>query len=195
MTGVLQGDRRRRVARALAAAIFLGFGVSAAIADVTGESERRRLNPLSALEPSEVSRFRERPLFTPSRQPPPVALPAPDRAAPIAPIVRREPPKVRLTGVIQGNTSPMAILQRSGESATATVRVGDNVDGWLVISIDSLAIVLQSGAHEHAYKLFGAEPSVVEGPEAAPAAKPERRIAHPPVDIGRNLRAKPQAQP
>lgn len=195
MTGVPEGARTRRVARALAAAVFLGIGASASIADDTGAPERGRLNPLSALEPSDVSRFRDRPLFTPSRQPPPVVLRAPERPTPIAPIVRREPPKVRLTGVVQGNTAPMAILQRSGESATATVRVGDNVDGWLVISIDSLAIVLQSGAHEHAYKLFGAEPSAGEGPEAAPAAKPERRIAHPVVDIGRNLRAKPQAQP
>lgn len=158
------------------------------------ESGELRLNPLSSLDPSEVSRFRSRPLFAPSRRPPPMAQRAPADAPVVAPIVRREPPKVRLTGVVQGVTVPMAILQRS-DASTSTVRIGDDVDGWLVTSINSLGVMLRNGAHEHEYKLFGADPSLNDTPSATASTKKERRINHPPVDLGANIRAKPPAPP
>lgn len=185
----------RRLPLATAVVLFLGLDSPISVAQDNGASDASRLNPLASLSPSDLNGFRDMPLFTPSRQPPPVARRVPDSLPVIAPIVRRAPPKVRLTGVIQGNSAPMAILQRSDAGTTATVRIGDDVDGWLVTSIDPLGILLRSGAHEHEYKLFGQEPSSIDAPEAAAAPKKERRINHPAVDLGANLRAKPPAQP
>ncbi|CAA9314046.1 MAG: hypothetical protein AVDCRST_MAG90-634 [uncultured Microvirga sp.] len=179
---------------AMAFVIFSGLGSPGSAQDDRA-SEASRLNPLASLRPSDLNGFRSMPLFTPSRQPPPVVRLTPNSLPVIAPIVRREPPKLRLTGIVQGSTTPMAILQRSDAGANTTVRIGDDVDGWLVTSIDPLGIRLRNGAHEHEYKLFGGDSSPVDGPEAAATAKPARRINHPPVDLGANLRAKPQAQP
>lgn len=183
----------QRIPLAMAVVAALGVTTRGSEADETAKSEGLSLNPLSSLKPPDVSRFKDQPLFTPSRRPPPVTQPRSE--APlvvIAPPPNRAPPKVRLTGVVQGVTAPVAFLQRSDASTTSMVRVGDDVDGWLVMSIDPLGILLKSGAHQHEYKLFSQNPSAIDGPDIAATPKPERRINHPAVDLGANLRAKPQ---
>lgn len=184
----------RRTPLAITAVIALGFHPAGLVAQDREGADGLRLNPLSSLDPADVSRFRDAPLFTPSRRPPPVARPRPETAPAITPVVRREPPKLRLTGIIQGSAAPSAVLQRSDQSTT-TVRIGDDVDGWLVTAIDSVAIRLRSGAHEQEYKLFGQDALAADRPEAAAPVRAERRINHPPVDLGANIRAKPPAQP
>ncbi len=175
---------------AIALAALWGSTLAAAKAQEGASPERLRLNPLNALKPSDLQAFKRRPLFAPSRAAPP-AEPRRDERPPIVVIPSgKEPPRIQLTGVVEGIASPVAILQRADASAPSMVRIGDDVEGWLVISIDSLSIVLKSGAREHEYKLFSNDPAPVAAPETA-APNKERRINHPPIDIGRNLRNKP----
>ena len=170
-------------------AALLGAVLLGAPAQVMGQDAEPSLNPLRALRPADLGAFREKPLFTPSRQPPraPQRLP---EAPSSAPIVAAPPPRVRLTGIIQGASAPAAILWRSEAGPTATVRLGDDVDGWRVASIDALSILLRSWTREQEYKLFGPSPAPVGGPPTAPAQQPHHR-ANPKVDLGANLRAKP----
>jgi hypothetical protein len=133
------------------------------------------LNPLSSLRPSDLRAFKERPLFTPSRAPPPVAQAVPEvAAAPPAPV--EEPaPEVRLAGVIHGAAQVMAILQRTNGGGRSTVRVGDLVDGWTVTAIEPSGIRLASGSRERAYGLFARGASSEETPDRGAAGGPRQR--------------------
>lgn len=178
---------------ALLGAALLGAALIGAPAPARGQDAAAEppLNPLRALKPSDLGAFREKPLFTPSRQPPRAPQRLPDVPS-SAPVVVAAPPRVRLTGIIQGAPAPAAILWRSEASPTATVRLGDEVDGWRVASIDALSILLRSGTREQEYKLFSPSAGPAGAAEAAPtpARQPHYRV-NPKVDLGANLRAKP----
>ncbi len=171
-----------RIPLAIALVTFLGLGIEGSAADENAASERLRLNPLGSLKPSDLIAFRNKPLFAPSRQPPPAPRPSQGPVAVVSQDV--EPPKVRLTGVVEGVAAPMAILQRSDASATSTVRVGDDVDGWRVTSIDSLRILLGKGGRQREYRLFAQDTLSISGPEDTIKSY----AANPKVDVGRNIR-------
>lgn len=179
----------RLIPLAIACALWVG-AMTAARADVDDNrlgSERLHLNPLNALKRSDLKAFKEKPLFTPSRQAPPAparrADPVPATAAP----VQLEEPKVLLTGVIEGTMAPVAILQHAGSSAATPVRVGDHVDGWLVATIDSLSVLLKDGSRIREYRLFDPNSPPAQNVEAAPS-RPTYN-ANPKVDLGANIRS------
>ena len=86
----------------------------------------------------------------------------------------------------------MALLQRADPEPPILVRVADDVGGWLVKSIDPLSVLLKHGAREQRYKLFDQDAAALNDPDSGRTDVPGRRINHPVVDIGRNLRNKPQ---
>jgi hypothetical protein len=90
-----------------------------------------------------VTEILAHPVFTPTRNPPP----KPEALANYEPPpVVKEPPELRsrLTGVMVGpNDRREALFDRNGEKPLA-VRVGEDVDGWTVSSIDSAQVVLKS---------------------------------------------------
>lgn len=175
--------RRPLVVFATAVAILAGPHVPQAEENA---SEQLQLNPLSALKRSDLKAFREKPLFTPSRQPPPAAPRRPDPVIVAAIPTEQDPPKLQLAGVIEGATAPVAILQRPNESAASTVRVGDHVDGWVVASINSLSILLRDGIRQREYRLF--DPNATPIHDMEPAASRAAYRPNPKVDLGANIR-------
>lgn len=81
---------------------------------------------------------RNRPLFSPTRRPPPA------RISPITPASPgpRPPPQVDLTGVILGPGERAAIVVVPGGSAPRAVHLGAAIDGWRVTAIAARSIVL-----------------------------------------------------
>jgi hypothetical protein len=163
----------RRGALRLAAGLIL-VGAPGHGAAQEGAAEAARLNPLSSLRPSDLRSFRERPLFTPSRKPPPVAPSLPERT-PVAAETVNEPPNVRLTGIIQGPVAATAVLERPDAGGKSTVRIGDAVDGWIVTAIDSISIKLASGTRQREYRLFARSSLPVSGPDHAAVPDPDGR--------------------
>lgn len=98
-------------------------------------------------DPAPEGRFRamvERPLFSPTRRPPP-APPAPlDAPAPIA--LPPPAPDLTLSGVITGGGGGVALLRRPQDAAPIHVALGGTVDGWTVAEIRPRAIVLTRDA-------------------------------------------------
>lgn len=151
-----------RMAAAAAAAVIALLATGAAAQEAAGG-----LNPLGGLDKSTLQGFRERPLFAPSRRPPPVETPP----APVdAPVAVAEPPppapqpNLRLTGVLEGPDDSIAVVQDLDANVTTQLRLGDMMNGWLVTAIDPVALRLTLGEREEEYRLF--DPSRrPQGPE------------------------------
>lgn len=81
--------------------------------------------------------------FDPARQP--VAEPFVQAAANAD---TTTPPKVTLVGVIQGGSTAIALLLREN-GQTMSVRTGQSVDGWQVVSIAPGRAVFRAGAADY----------------------------------------------
>ena len=103
-------------------------------------------NPLWAVPLTALTATRDRPLFSASRRPPVVALPA---AAPPKPEALAPPPPERplltLVGTIVSREASLAMLQGSGAEAISRLRLGQENDGWRVRGIGLRSIVVEKG--------------------------------------------------
>ncbi len=102
---------------------------------------------------------RERPLFSPSRRPPPPPQPALVAAVlpPTPQPVVSAAPDLRLVGIVAGTDAAMAMVRRTGEGRSRTLRVGDIVDGWRVSEIGPARLLLRVGEEAKAYALFASK--------------------------------------
>jgi hypothetical protein len=93
-----------------------------------------RGNPLRALPLEQLSITRERPLFSPSRRPPP---PTPTYVAPVAvpqPVKppERERPAVSLIGTVIGTNVHIAVFLEIKTQNVVRLRVGEDHQGWVL---------------------------------------------------------------
>lgn len=114
---------------------------------------RASLNPLAKLEPAAFSAFIERPLFSPSRRPP--AVPQTEE------IVDEEegsdePVEVTLAGITKGPLGTIARLL-GADGTGHSVRMGDDVLGWTVQSVDDNAVALSKDGKAITLRLFQTE--------------------------------------
>ena len=92
----------------------------------------------------------QRPLFSATRRPPEPeareAAPAPEVAAP----ARETPlPATELSAVIMYGDTKVALLKNPDGGGVVRKRVGEEIGGWRLDSIDTLNVVLQNGANRH----------------------------------------------
>jgi hypothetical protein len=110
-------------------------GENAAPRPVAARAEPPSGNPLWALPLNQLSTTRERPIFSPSRLPPP---PAPAFVAPAAvrlPVKPPEPerPAVALLGTIIGpGDDRMGIFRDTSTQGILRLRTGEDCQGWVV---------------------------------------------------------------
>ena len=98
-------------------------------------------------DPVAEGRFRamaERPLFSPTRRPPPA--PATPLDVPALPVLPPPAPNLTLSGVITGGGGGVALVRRPQDAAPIHVALGGTVDGWTVAEIRPRAIVLRRDA-------------------------------------------------
>lgn len=126
---------------------------SAQVADMhSPSSPAQNLNTLSTLNPAALDAFRGRPLFAPSRRPPP---PPQVFVAPTAPMtVAPSPPDLRLIGVIAGVDKAVAILRRPTGGSSLSLKLGEAVETWRVYAIGPDRVTLRDGTREATYRLF-----------------------------------------
>ena len=109
----------------------------AAVLSICGVAEAAEAPGLDALEAT-----RQRPLFAPTRRPPPreaASAPAEAAAAPDAPVPA---PNLELRGVIVGHDRRVAIVKHPQDAKTTDLSIGDRIDGWVVMAIQPRTIVL-----------------------------------------------------
>ena len=106
--------------------------------DAAGANRPPGGNPLWALPLKQLSNTRERPIFSPSRRPPPPATPT--FVAPVA-AVRAPPPKeperppITLLGTILGSTESIGVFFNPTTRDIVRLRVGEDHSGWALFSI------------------------------------------------------------
>jgi general secretion pathway protein N len=105
-------------------------------------------NPLWAIPLNALTATRDRPLFSASRRPPPLAVEtvAPRRTdpAPSAPSPPERPP-LTLMGTIISAESSIALVSNSSTQAVLRLRVGEENSGWRVRGVDPRSIVVEKG--------------------------------------------------
>lgn len=159
-------ERRGGAAGAVLVLVLLGSAIvptSAQVADARPPAgPAQNLNPLGTLDPATLDAFRGRPLFAPSRRPPP---PRQVFAAPRAPVAVEAPlPDLRLVGVVAGVDNAVAILRRPTGGSSLSLKVGDSVETWRVQAIGPDRVTLRDGTRETTYRLFSVGPSSPPGP-------------------------------
>jgi len=89
-----------------------------------------RRNPLWEVPLASVTATRERPIFSPTRRPPPTRV-----AAAVQPLPRlKQPDRLTLTlvGVIIGEKAGVAIFRDESTKNIVRLRLGDSHSGWLL---------------------------------------------------------------
>lgn len=106
-------------------------------------------NPLWSIPLDTLSATRERPLFSPSRRPPPrpdaEAAPS-DAAAPEAGDGASAAPNLKLLGTIVGPDDGFGIFMDQGTNAVLRLRTGEAREGWVLRAVNARHVVMQNGA-------------------------------------------------
>jgi general secretion pathway protein N len=115
-------------------------------AEPPGEVTLARLPPLERF-----TAIVDRPLFSPSRRPPPpVETPVEEVAAPEDEPEPLPPdnaaPEVRFVGTVGQGGAMTALVVRDGQEPVIKLRVGDEVDGWRVSSVSASQLVIEHEA-------------------------------------------------
>lgn len=113
------------------------------------------LNPLSTIDPSSLSAFRDRPLFSSTRRRP--EDPALDEVPPAPqnePAISTTEPVQHLLGVILTPTGASAQLRDEANQTTITVRKHDLVDGWSVDEITPTEVALSKDGETRRIRIF-----------------------------------------
>jgi general secretion pathway protein N len=103
-------------------------------------------NPLWAVPLRTLSATRERPIFSPSRRPPPAAVAvAPAEPTPLVPRPAvPERPALALVGTIVGEGESIAIFYNPTTQTTIRLRLGQTDDtGWKLVAVDARTILLE----------------------------------------------------
>lgn len=89
-------------------------------------------NPLWAIPLATLSNTRDRPIFSPSRRPPPtqtpVAVAAPPAPPPAPPRVERPP--LTLVGTVAGSDESFGIFVDKANSTALRLKIGEDYQGW-----------------------------------------------------------------
>jgi general secretion pathway protein N len=133
-------------------------------------------NPVAAIPLASLSATRERPLFSPSRRPPPVVADAPavEAGAP-----QPSPsPAPSLLGTVIGRSDRIAVIVKGAEPPVS-LRVGETAWGWKLRAVGPRSATFEGSGGTLTLGLPSAPPSPVEVSPAAPmtSAKDARSSA------------------
>jgi hypothetical protein len=128
-------------------------------------------NPLTRISLDRLSATRDRPLFSPSRRPPPVAevRSVPPPPLPSAPIAPAAPPNLIFFGTFESNEEVGATVQVGLNEKATIVRFGSYIEGWRVTEISRHRLVLSLDNRTAVFSLFKSKdsntPTVSQNPK------------------------------
>lgn len=148
-------------------------GVAPATILAAPDATAKSANPLWDVPVAALAATRDRPLFSVSRRPPPVAAPLTVMRAPPPPPREPEKPGLQLVGTVIGEEESFGIFVDSSSQASLRLRVGASHNGWLLQSLKTREAMLQK--ERETVTLLMPQPGqtadgeVAASPTAAPA--------------------------
>lgn len=133
-------------------------------------------NPLWAIPLRLLTDTRERPLFSPSRRPPPAAVGATPVIAPARPAARPgEPdhPQLTLVGTVVSAHEAIAIFVEQASKTVIRLRTGQGYEGWTLRAIHERDTVFENPRHE---AILALPARSATGPAANAAASPAQAL-------------------
>jgi hypothetical protein len=101
------------------------------------------VNPLWGIPLAQLSGTRDRPIFSPSRRPAPVAMAAEPVAARPPPRKKEiEPPQLALVGTIGSSDESFGIFIDQASKSALRLKVGDDHQGWKLMIIQGREVVM-----------------------------------------------------
>jgi hypothetical protein len=99
-----------------------------------------RGNPLWSVPLTSLSATRDRPVFSPSRRPPPLPVVAapyvpPPPPPPAPPPPEPDRPLLTLSGTIAGRTGGVGIFTKQNDNAPVYLRIGEDYQGWVLRAV------------------------------------------------------------
>ena len=134
-------------------------------------------NPLWAIPITRLALTRDRPIFSPSRRPPPTAAPVYVPPAPriVAKPAEPDRPQLTLVGTIAGEDDSIAVFLEPTTRAMVSLHMGDNHQGWILRTVQGREATLEKGRELVVLAL--APPGEQEPASAQAAAEQTRRPA------------------
>jgi general secretion pathway protein N len=148
--------------RMTANSVFLLYWTTAALAadapaPAQDSSSVTLSNPLAAQSLERLSATVDRPLFSPSRRPPPGPVAqAPEPTAPPPP-----PPDLVLSGIVMDGESARAIVRVGAEKKVVRAQIGDDIGGWTVSQIEGRTLVLSLDGRFVTFTLFNRDQRIL----------------------------------
>ncbi len=118
--------------------------VRAVVAAPAAPARTPSANPLWEIPLSQLTETRNRPIFSPSRRPPPVA--AVVDPTPVKPPPRKKelrPPPLSLVGTIAGDDESFGIFLDESTKAALRLKVGEDYQGWKLQAIRGREVTMQ----------------------------------------------------
>jgi hypothetical protein len=103
-------------------------------------------NPLWAISLVSLSATRERPIFSPSRRPPPIAELPQIQSPPTPAVVQQSGPLLTLVGAIAGDGEGIAIFVDQTTKGAVRLKTGESHLGWLLQVIKRRQVTLQKNS-------------------------------------------------
>jgi hypothetical protein len=102
-------------------------------------------NPLWAIPLTQLSATRERPIFSPSRRPPPAAVAAEPVIVKAPPVRKREPepPQLALVGTIASDEEGFGIFLDQSTKTPLRLKVGEDYQGWKLRAIEGRQVTME----------------------------------------------------
>ncbi|MBR0871345.1 hypothetical protein JQ633_13335 [Bradyrhizobium tropiciagri] len=147
-------------------------------AETSDNDEAAVNNPVELQSLQQLNATKDKPLFTPTRRPPP---------KPVAPVARQEPPpppapppSVVVLGIVSENGSGRAAIRAAGTSdKVLRVRAGDDVGGWKVERVESRRLVLTQGERSVDFAMFGGGAKPTKPTKSAERRMPRLKVVAP----------------
>jgi hypothetical protein len=115
-------------------------------------------NPLWAISLDQLSNTRQRPLFSPTRRPPPAVAIGPVAAAPIVITPPPERPQLSLVGTVVGEQEGIGVFIEQSTQKVFRLKIGEAHEGWILRSIQRRAVSLEKGGRQIVVEMPGVAP-------------------------------------
>lgn len=135
-------------------------------------------NPLWAIPLSQLTETRERPVFAPTRRPPPVAVAAKPAPVPVPPPKPPEPekPQLSLVGTVTGDDSGgIGVFIEAASKTALRLKAGESYKGWVLHAVRRRQVELAKGPENTV--LDFPPPEMKAGPAPALPAPPAMPVA------------------
>lgn len=145
-------------------------------------------NPLWAIPLKDLNVTRERPIFSPSRRPPPQPMAAPRYVPPPPQPTAPQRPQLALVGTVVNTREGFGIFFDQATNTVIRLKTGDDHNGWTLRSVQGREVTLQKDGETTVLSLPARNAESVAGPRAVvspfPSAPPPPQKLAPRVHHG-----------